>query len=578
MPLQDHRTLLLVVFSVVLPACGGGGSGGSGGSGGPPPPPPASISYSATNFSFTAAAPYSGAPPSQTLSATVSGVTSGTLYITVVENSPDVVTVQNIQVTSKTAGQATIVPGNPAQLLTGNHQGTFVVSACLNDPTCNTGQLSGSPQTITVHYDIGSNVVADTVTPRVVPANLSGTVILRGHGFASGQTVTLGSTPIPASSISYFGESQLTISYPALAAGSYPISINSGSVSYQASLTVVDPTAYPSILLPYPGISPTAIQSLEYDAQRNALLVLAATSTQPVLLRYAFDGTNWSTPAQVSIASLQQVHLSADGTRVLGLISPDTQQASIIELDPVTLSQTANTPLPTSVATIVPGNPHNAGFSLANDGNAIVVLEAYSIMGAVPGGLYTFDFIFDTANRTFSVLPLPVPTGIGPLTVVPISSADGNLVEFGWEYNASGGTAVTNLNFPLGGLGASDDLVGDKVVLPYEPSIGAAVFNSGSGSVLGRLPVTQGSVINRNGTRVYLIEGTQVDPLPRLHIFDVTTSPGPNSQYPELAPALSLAGDPGVGSPVAPLLEISVDAGTVFVAGANGVAVQPVPP
>jgi hypothetical protein len=510
--------------------------------------------------------------------ATVSGVTSGTLYITVVENSPSVVTVQNVQVTSSTTGQATIVPADPAQLLAGNHQGTFIVSACLNDPTCNTGQLSGSPQTVTVHYDIGSNVVADTVTPRVVPANLAGTVILRGHGFASGQTVSFGSTAIPAASISYVGESQLTISYPALAAGTYPISINSGGVAYQASLTVVAPTAYTPTLLAYPaGISPTAIQSLEYDAQRTALFVLAATSTQPVLLRYAFDGTSWSAPTQVSIAGLQQVHLSADGTTVLGLISLDTQQASIVELDPVTLAQTASTPLPTSVATLYPGTPHTAGFSLANDGNAIVVLFGYSIMGALPTGDYTFDFIFNTAARTFSVLPLPVPTGFGPVPAVPVSSADGNFVEFGWEYNAPGGTAASNLNFSLGGLGASDDLAGDKIVMPNVPSIGAAVIGGPAGSVLGRLPATQGSVINRAGTRVYVIETTQVDPSPDLHIFDVTTSPGPNSPYPELTPALALAGDPGVGSTVAPLLDISVDAGTVFVAGANGVAVQLVP-
>src|SRR5262249_12037451 len=148
-------TLLLVVCSAVLSSCGGGGGSG------PPPPPPPSISYSATDFTFTAAAPYSGSPPNQTITATVSGVTSGTLYITVVENNPDVVTVQNIQVTSTTMGQATVVPATPATLLVGSHQGTFVVSACLNDPTCKTGQLVGSPQTITVHYDIGSNVVAD---------------------------------------------------------------------------------------------------------------------------------------------------------------------------------------------------------------------------------------------------------------------------------------------------------------------------------------------------------------------------------------------------------------------------------
>ena len=179
-----------------LSACGGGGgppaSGGAGtggnGTGGTTPTGP-SIRYSTTSFHFQADKPYSTPPASVPILATVTGVTSGTLYITVVENNPDVVTVQNITVTSTTSGQATVVPGSPAFLMAGNHQGTFVVRACLNDPTCSTGQLNGSPQTFTVQYDIGSNIDADTVTPRVVPANAAGSITLRrvsvsGTGYA----------------------------------------------------------------------------------------------------------------------------------------------------------------------------------------------------------------------------------------------------------------------------------------------------------------------------------------------------------------------------------------------------------
>ena len=572
MPFRVRGNLLLVVGLAMISACGGGG----GGSSAPPPPPPApSITYSATDFSFNVAAPYSPTPPNQTITATVTGVTSGTLYITVVENNPELATVENIAVTSTTSGQAMIVPATPGTLAPGTYQGSFVLTACLNDPTCKSGQLSGSPQTITLHYTLGSNVVADSVTPRVVPSNIPGTVILRGHGFAAGQTVMFGSTAIPAASVSFVGESQLTVSYPALPSGGYPISVNSGSVSYSASLSVVDPTSYTPVLLSYGGITPTSIASLEYDAERRALLVLVNTSTQPALLRYAFDGTNWSSPTQVTIADLQQVHLSADGTKVLGIVSPATQQASFVELDSTTLGQTASTVLPTSVATNFPGGgPPSAWFSLANDGNAIVVLYSYSYNGAPVGGPEnSFALVFNTSVRTYALMGLEISRWN---EIAPVSSGDGSLVEFGWEYSAFHGAATPNENVGLGGLAASADLTADKIVMPNQDPFAPAVFSSGfPGSVLGRLPQALGTVINRAGTRVYLVEAA--DNMPDVHIFDVTTSPGPNSQYSELTPPILLAGDPGIGSPVAPLLTISMDGGTVFVAGANGVAVQPVP-
>ena len=504
--------------------------------------------------------------------ATVTGVTSGTLYITVVENNPDVVTVQNITVTSTTSGQATVAPGSPAFLMAGNHQGTFVVRACLNDPTCSTGQLNGSPQTFTVQYDIGSNIDADTVTPRVVPANAAGSITLRGHGFAIGQTVSIGSATLTSGSINYYSESDLGVNYPALPAGTYPITVSSGSVNYHSTLSVVDPAGFTATMLSYPAVTPTQIVSLEYDEDRKALLVLMNTATDPVLLRYAFDGTNWSTPTQVSIPGLQQVHLSPDGTKILGLICIiPSQQAGMIELDPTSLSQTDSIPLPTSVATILPTGLPGAWFALANDGNAVVVMYA-----AVPSGpvvpTVLSELIYGTASHVYSVIPV----GNNPSPIAPVSSGNGNLVEFGFEYNASGGSLDGNVApyLMLGGPGASFDLAGDKIFQPSEPSLGSLIFTPMSGPIVGRLPDTLVGVINRAGTRLYTIENA--DRTPHLHVFDTSIAAGPNSQYTELPPALSLAGDPGVTSQLTPLAAISADGTTVFIAGANGVAVQPV--
>ena len=570
------------LLTALVGGCGGGGGGGptpaggtgtgGNGTGGTTPAGP-SISYSATHFQFHADKPYSETPASGQIVATVTGVTSGTLYITVIEHDPDVVTVQNITVTSTTSGQATVVPARPGYLMAGNHQGSFVVRACLNDPTCSTGQLNGSPQTFTVDYDIGSNIDADTVTPRVVPANVAGSITLRGHGFAIGQTVSIGPTTITRESISYYSESDLGVNYPALPAGTYPITVSSGSVNYHATLSVVDPVGFTATMLPYPAVTPTQIVSLEYDEDRKALLVLMNTATDPVLLRYAFDGANWSAPTQVSIPGLQEIHLSPDGTRILGLICIiPSQQAGIIELDPTSLSQTASTPLPASVATILPTGLPGAWFALANDGNAVVVM--YAAVPSVPlVSPVLSEFVYGTSSHVFSVIPV----GNTPTPIAPVASGNGNLVEFGFEYNASGGSLDGNVdqNLMLGGAGASFDLAGDKIFQPSEPSLGSLIFTPISGPIAGRLPDTRVGVINRAGTRLYNIENA--DLTPHLHIFDTSISNGPNSQYPELTPALSLAGDPGVTSQLTPLAAISADGTTVFIAGANGLAVQPVP-
>jgi len=191
--------------------------------------------------------------------------------------------------------------------------------------------------------------------------------------------------------------------------------------------------------------------------------------------------------------------LSPDGTKILGLIcSIASQQAGFIELDPTSLSQTASTPLPASVATILPTGLPGAWFALANDGNAVVVMYSAVPAGPVVSPVLS-QFIYGTASHAFSVIPL----ANNPVPIAPVSSGNGNLVEFGFEYNASGGS-LDGLypNLMLGGSGASFDLAGDKIFQPSEPSLGSLIFTPMSGPIVGRLPDTLVGVINRAGTRL----------------------------------------------------------------------------
>lgn len=112
-------------------------------------------------------------------------------------------------------------------------------------------QLAGSPVTIPVSYSIGSGVDGDTVTPRVVAAGAAGTVILRGSGFTGATDVSFGSEA--ATSITVVSDSEIDASYPVLPAGTYPVTINSGSISDTASLVAASSPAFTATSITYPA-------------------------------------------------------------------------------------------------------------------------------------------------------------------------------------------------------------------------------------------------------------------------------------------------------------------------------------
>ena len=156
----QRRSSLSAGFMIValggLAACGGGGGGGGGGNnnggGGGGGGTGLTLSLSTNALTFSAVPPFS--PASEIVTATLTGSGSGTLFIVIVPSNPAVANVTNVIVTPPNSGQGIVVPGSSAALGPGSHSATITVRACLNDPTCATGQVSGSPQIINVTYNI----------------------------------------------------------------------------------------------------------------------------------------------------------------------------------------------------------------------------------------------------------------------------------------------------------------------------------------------------------------------------------------------------------------------------------------
>lgn len=530
-----HAIVLLCTAVLVTSSCGGG-SGSSGGQGTGQP----SVLFSANSVSFKAAGPFAQAPATQTITGTVTGVTSGTLYAAIQLNDPSgFFTLTNVT-TAGSSAQVGVIPQPPSFLMAGNFSGSVTVSVCLNDPTCNTGQLIGSPKTISVSYVVGSGVDGDTVTPRVVPANAAGTVILRGAAFTGATSVNFGSSA--AASMTVVSDTEIDVSYPPLAPGAYPVTINSGGINYNATLVAVAPLALSAVLIspPTSGL-PTGI---EYDPQRAALFVsVAQASPNFELQRYAFDEntSTWGPPTQISIPNLVQFHLSPDGSHLLALVQSTSSQASMVELDPVSLQQTNSTPINTSDA---------CGFALANDGNGIVGNCSPS---QTPG------FVFGTFSHTLS--PMPFQTvGIRPT----VASGNGAIVALdGTNFIASTETVSQS-----GTVGYSADLMGDKF-------IDANGVLSQIGQLLGSVntPFPGVDIVNWAGTRVYGYNPSTTSCVPTLSTFDLTATPT-GGQYPEIGNPISLAQNCDSGGDQ---LAITPDGSAVFILTTGGVFVQPLP-
>ena len=333
------RRYLILVFGLLLSACGGGGGSNS-------PSGPAFASLSTNSLSFAAANPFAPVPASQVVTATATGVVGGTLYIKIEIDGLVIASATNVQIIGSTQGQVTFNPGMPANLGTGTHTSTITISLCTTDPACSGGQLAGSPKTINVSYQIGSTVQSDAIAPYVGTSNIAGEVILRGRGFLPATTVTFGGITGTIASIP--GDTEIRASYPAtLAAGTYAVALNNGSIAFTALLTIVDPPAYASSTLAYP-VFPQQVRGLVYDAERSALLVGAgfANSSDNLILRYASSNGFWSTvPQTITIPDLRDIALSVDGSRLLAI-----DDDSMSQIDPVTFSSIATTSKPPNVS------------------------------------------------------------------------------------------------------------------------------------------------------------------------------------------------------------------------------------
>jgi hypothetical protein len=565
---RPSRVALSGLLSLSLAACGGGGSGSSDTTS--PPASTVTFSVNTKSLQFTATGANDATPASQAITATVTGNPTGTLYVLVNANGDAVSQVGNI-VISGNSGQGSVSVKPPSLVGVGSHTSTITIRACLNDQTCATGQLSGSPQAVNVTYTVNATAVADTVMPHTLAAGISGQIIVRGHGLMGVTSVAFGSTP--ATSLSVVSDSELHVNYPStLPAGTYPVSLNGGAIAFSGTVAVVATPAFSAQTLAFPE-QPTRLLEMVYDPERGALFVAAAFSQSGnnKLWRYTYSGGAWSaSPQVIPVPDLRDITFSADHSRLLVSTSFTLTEYDATNPAAGALKMLASIPSASSVTT-----PFFKMLALSNDGNIIITSGEISVSGDLDAYLYSAATGTIAPFANFSALLY----SLNDDNVSTIrASADGSHV-----FGINGGTSPASkaliyttatqvfMQAPFAAAGGYAALDSSASKVAVYTNTGMSVYDS-SNKLLGSIAISPlVLVINPQGTRAYAFT------FDRLMItYDLTSATGGG--------ALAQAGAsvsqqlPTANEAAVILSAISPDGGTIFLASDAGIRVVPTPP
>ncbi len=656
------RLWLLLAAVAAMAACSGGGGDG-GAPGGDPGGNPAlgTLRVESSSLTFTAMTT-SHSPPYQTVRATVTGVTSKTLYIKVAATGPAISSIANVFVTSTTGGQADVFPGSASALGPGVHTGTIQVWACTSGPDCTSGNLAGSPQTIAVTYTVYGVVTSissasyaigntpapadsvreltvkgtpgetwsassdagwlslsstsgtgdattpvtaslvpglvdampngaytaaisfvpargqtvripvtlsiartqlDHVAPVIATSGAPADVILRGQNLdqVTAEWLSFGDTA--AAAFQVVSSSEIRATHPALAAGSYPVRLqtNLGTAFSLATLVVVDAPSYGAAFLPYPTAAAWYFMDLAYDPQRRALLVGAQEGYDRKLLRYGYtDGVGWSAATVTPFPGLAALAWSADGQRLLV-----GSGSGITEVDPATLA---------AVGTTRVNGEYASALAVTNDGEVLV--WTHDPRSAGESRFYRCSL----RDQTWTSYPEPYLAWVSLGT-----SGDGSRVVLGGEsrylpqlhrYDASTHAFSSLGQRTYGRTVIAVDRTGSRTLMGSNGttlSTGTYQVFDADLALLGSLPATsRAAVVHPDGTRAYTYEPSGSEG--KLRVFDLTQTIA--GAFPELGTAVTLAGNPEAQAYEVKMV-ISPDGGTIFLAGDDAIVVEPTP-
>jgi hypothetical protein len=534
-----RRVAGLLLFGL-LAGCGGGGGGDDA----------APVQISTNAIAFSATSPSAAAPAAQTFTATFG---KDVVQLSVVHSGDAIASTSSVQ--SGRSATITITPSTPSSIGPGLFQGAVAVTGyTCADTTCSR-MAAGSSATVMVNYQISP--IVSSVTPYVTTSGASDAVIIRGAGFRafSSLNVRFGDTAATAVTINTAG-TELSATYPALAAGSYTVHLeaanHAGEIPSNVALLVVDPVAFAATTLDHPA-STTGVRRLVYDAERQALLSVTDTAPSNPIVRYQYANGAWGAPTQAANGFLD-VALSSTGTQLFAI-----NGSSVVPVDPVTLA------LGTAVA--APSLVTNSALKniVVGYDNLALITTSLTTSGSTQG--YVYDPVGGTVGLNGTSLnnatPVMAANGAGAMVVQGDPTLTSDVATYVYS---SAGHAFSSTGTPT--------LRQNTIAPAVNRSFSRVVLNGtkvydGNFSLLGTLPDTTTAVVLRpDGNRAYAYDSAAGGIL----VYDISVDRD-EAAYTALGAVTPLAADPGTGLQ----MTITPDGGTLFVGGSLRIVVQPAP-
>ena len=492
-----------------LVACGGGGGVSSGG---------LTMTLSTNALTFTSAD--GGTPAAQAVTATFSGSGSGTLYLLIVPANPDLISVGGITTTGMNSGQGTVTPASATTVGIGSHTTTIQVSACLNDPTCQTGQVYGSPQTVTVAYNIsgisasvanlsyqiGNSPTAATYTSSFTvtgyPNNQNWTSLVSTTAPWLTLTPATGSTSGAVTVSATLNQDQIN----ALANGTYTGDIfltptNGNQVDVPVTVTVAQTKV--DFVAPYVGTSGTSdniiIRGEHFDLLAQPVAVNLGTTAATSVSVVSPTEVHATYPALVAghypVQLLSNAQVTGASRAVLVVVNPPAFPAAVIPYPSGNAPQAQNLVYDAERQAILTqlvydNSPNPSTYSLVRIGHSASAWGAPVVSALTQASAFTLSIdgtqvlasYNDPASQNLGVTPLDPTTlsSSGALTTNPLGADvgaygigvanDGNAIITGAPFITVDNLPVLSYSELLPNF-ASLQVTG---IPPYEAVVGAS--------------------------------------------------------------------------------------------------------
>ena len=412
----------------------------------------------------------------------------------------------------------------------------------------------------TVHVDYrvvaASDLQVQFAAPYIGIAGRAGTLHIRGHSFAAlGGPITLGIGDLRIGPVLPDNDTLVTVSYPALPAGRYPIRITDPPTieSTGVELVVVAPPAFTYQAIPAPGRR----SRLVYDAER--LAIYAVNPTDQDIEHFVYGNGTWSAHAPHVIPALTDIALAPNGRSLIALRRDSVNEISLLDGQFTPVPHTGNP------------DPFCGGFfdklAPADNGKFFVVFNLTDCSGITPS--YQYDML---SFRLQEITELYNGT-VG-------ASGDGSRIY-----------ACTNGLFPPEAVQIFDSLSGTSSTSDVELNLDAITVSGDASRVIledtlvydrslmltGNLPPHGVALASRDSTRAFLYVEDAAGA--RLEIYDLDGPLLPGALYPLLTTVMLADSANGSGSGHPPVvMASSPDDAVVFISGDARLLVVPLTP